>query len=147
VFERYTESAKRATFFGRYEASQYGSSEIKTEHLLLGPLRGDRRLARRVLGSGGPIKRFTSSASSIQSIRRNISVVGRKIPTSEDLPLSNESQRVLAYAAEEADRLADRHIGSEHLLLGLLKENHSLAAQLLSGEGVTLVRAREKIRK
>ena len=143
MFERYTESAKRATFFGRYEASQYGSSEIKTEHLLLGPLRGDRRLARRVLGSGGPIKRFTSSASSIQSIRRNISVVGRKIPTSEDLPLSNESQRVLAFAAEEADR----HIGSEHLLLGLLKENHSLAAQLLSGEGVTLVRAREKIRK
>jgi len=54
---------------------------------------------------------------------------------------------VLAYAAEEADRLAARHIGSEHLLLGLLKENHSLAAQLLSGEGVTLVRAREKIRK
>jgi ATP-dependent Clp protease ATP-binding subunit ClpC len=145
MFERYTESAKRVIFFGRYEASQYGSPEIKTEHLLLGLFRGDRRLARKILGSGGPIKRFTSSSSSIESIRRNIRVVGGKISTSDDIPLSNESKRVLEYAAEEADRIADRHVRSKHLLLGLLREDQSLAAQLLNGEGVTLEQARAKV--
>ncbi len=146
MFDRYTESARRVIFFGRYEASQYGSSEIKTEHLLLGLFRGDRRLTRKLLGSGGPIKRFISSYSSIESIRRKISVVGGKISTSEDIPLSNESKRVLEYAAEEADRLTDRHIRSKHLLLGLLRENQSMAAQLLGEEGVTLERARDRIR-
>jgi len=130
MFSRYTESAKRVIFFGRYEASQYGSSEIKTEHLLLGLFRGDRRLTRKILGSGGPIKRFISSSSSIESIRRNIRVIGGKISTSEDIPLSRESKHVLEYAAEEADRFTDRHIRSKHLLLGLLREKSGLAAQL-----------------
>ncbi len=121
MFDRYTESAKRVIFFGRYEASRYGSPEIRTEHLLLGLFRGDRRLARKVLGSGGPIKRFLSSSSSIESIRGNIRVVSRNISTSEDIPLSEESK---------------------HLLLGLLRENQGLAAQLLNGEGVTRERAR-----
>jgi len=111
----------------------------------LGLFRGDRRLARKVLGSGGPIKRFLSSSSSIESIGGNIRVVGRNISTSEDIPLSEESKQVLEYAAEEADRLTDRHIRSTHLLLGLLRENQGLAAQLLNGEGVTLERARDKV--
>jgi ATP-dependent Clp protease ATP-binding subunit ClpC len=145
MFDRYTESAKRVIFFGRYEASRYGSPEIRTEHLLLGLFRGDRRLARKVLGSGGPIKRFLSSSSSIESIRGNIRVVGRNISTSEDIPLSEESKQVLEYASEEADRLTDRHIRSKHLLLGLLRENQGLAAQLLNGKGVTLERARDKV--
>jgi ATP-dependent Clp protease ATP-binding subunit ClpA len=116
MFDRYTENAKRVIFFGRYEASRYASPEIRTEHLLLGLFRGDRRLARKVLGSGGPIKRFLSSSSSIESIRGNIRVVGRNISTSEDIPLSEESKQVLEYASEEADRLTDRHIRSTHLL-------------------------------
>ena len=53
---------------------------------------------------------------------------------------------MLEYAAEEADRLTDRHIRSKHLLLGLLRENQSMAAQLLGEEGVTLELARDRIR-
>jgi ATP-dependent Clp protease ATP-binding subunit ClpC len=145
MFDRYSESAKRVIFFGRYEASRYRSPEIRPEHLLLGLFRGDRRLARKVLGSGGPIKRFLSSSSSIESIRGNIRVVGRNISTSADIPLSEESKQVLEYASEEADRLTDRHIRSKHLLLGLLRENQGLAAQLLNGEGGTLERARDRV--
>jgi ATP-dependent Clp protease ATP-binding subunit ClpA len=52
---------------------------------------------------------------------------------------------VLAYAAEEAERLAHKHIGTEHLLLGLLREKKSFAAQLLNEEGVTLERTRENV--
>ena len=146
MFERYTEKARRVIFFARYEASQYGSPYIETEHLLLGFLREDHAAARRVLESDGTSKRFISTESSIESIRRKISdrgLLGERFSTSVDLPLSNESRRVLAYAAEEAGRLAHRHIGTEHLLLGILREKRSFAAQLLNEEGVTLERARE----
>ena len=142
MFERYTEKARRVIFFARYEASQYGSPYIETEHLLLGLLREDHALTRRMLDKGD------SPESSIDLIRRKISdrgMLGEKFPTSVDLPLSNESKRVLAYAAEEAERLNNRHIGTEHLLLGLLREKKGFAAQLLNEEGVVLERSRENI--
>lgn len=123
MFERYTEKARRVVFFARYEASEYGSPYIETEHMLLGLLREDPALARRIFQASG------SFESSADSIRRKISErgkLGEKFPTSVDLPLSNESKRVLAYAAEEAERLNNRHIGTEHLLLGLLHEKNLL---------------------
>lgn len=148
MFERFTEKARRVVFFARYEASQYGSPYIETEHLLLGLLREDSALSRRILGSGGTFKELIFSPSAIDSIRRKISErgkLGEKLPTSVDLPLSNESKRVLAYAADETERLSHRHIGTEHLLLGLLREKRSFAAQLLNEEGVLLERSRENI--
>src|SRR5213075_2093679 len=115
MFERYTEKARRAIFFARYEASQYGSPYIETEHLLLGLLREDKALTNR----------FLRSHASVESIRKQIeghTTIREKVSTSVDLPLSNECKRVLAYAAEEAERLSHKHIGTEHLLLGLLRE-------------------------
>src|SRR2546422_6116763 len=101
MFERYTEKARRVIFFARYEASQFGSPYIETEHLLLGLLREDKTLTNR----------FLRSHASIESIRKQVE--GRtpsreKVSTSVDLPLSQECKRVLAYAAEEAERLANR---------------------------------------
>ena len=57
--------------------------------------------------------------------------VRERFPTSIDLPLSNECKRILAYSAEEAERLADRLIGAQHLLLGMLCEENCLAAKVL----------------
>src|SRR5437762_3471125 len=148
MFERYTEKARRVIFFARYEASQYGSPYIETEHLLLGLLREDPALSRRILGSGGTFKELIFSPSAIDSIRRKISErdkLGEKLPISLDLPLSNESKRVLAYAAEEAERLAHRHIGTEHLLLGLLREEKSFAAEILHERGLRLSTIREEL--
>lgn len=145
MFERYTENAKRVIFFGRYEASRRGSREIETEHLLLGLFRVDRRLTRKILGSGGLIKRYLSCRSSIESIRRNVDIGGEKIPTPEHLPLSHLSLHVLDYAAKEAKRCADRRVGSKHLLLGLLLEDRGLAAKLLNAQGVSLERTRDKL--
>jgi len=144
-FARYTEHAKRVVFFGRYEASQYGSREIGTEHLLLGLFRGDRALARKLLGSGSLIWQYASSRKSIESIRHDVRIVGPKLSTSEDIPLSNESKRVLKCAAEEADQFNDQHIRSEHLVLALLRQDGSVAARLLNKEGVTLEAARKKL--
>src|ERR1700676_604717 len=108
MFERYTEQARRVIFFARYEASQYGSPVIDTEHLLLGILREDKRLTK-ILPS--------SAAEPIRAQIDTRTLVRERISTSVDLPLSNASKRVLASGAEEAERLNHRHIGSEHLML------------------------------
>ncbi|MGA7342498.1 MAG: Clp protease N-terminal domain-containing protein [Terracidiphilus sp.] len=138
MFERYTEKARRVIFFARYEASQFGSPYIETEHLVLGLLREDKALTNR----------FLRSHASVESIRKQIeehTVIREKVPTSVDLPLSNEGKRVLAYAAEEAERLGHKHIGTEHLLLGLLREEKSFAAELLKERGVKLATVREEL--
>src|SRR5262249_34522120 len=68
-----------------------------------------------------------------------------KVATSIDLPLSKECKRILAYAAEEAERLQHRHIGTEHLFLGILRERNSGAAQILNGHGAQLEAIREEL--
>src|SRR5881396_352112 len=138
MFERYTEKARRVIFFARYEASQFGSPYIETEHLLLGLLREDKALTNR----------FLRSHASVESIRKQIeghTTIREKVSTSVDLPLSNECKRVLAYAAEEAERLAHKHIGTEHLLLGLLREEKSFAAEILHERGLRLSTIREEL--
>ena len=138
MFERYTEKARRTIFFGRYEASQFGSRYIETEHLLLGLLREDKALANR----------FLRSHAAVEAIRKQIegqTPPGEKVPTSVDLPLSHECKRVLAYGAEEAQLLKHQHIDTEHLLLGLLREEKCFAAQLLRERGLTLAWVREQV--
>jgi len=140
MFERYTEKGRRVIFFARYEASQYGSPYIETEHLLLGVLREDKQLAQHTL-SGGARGASEAIREKVESLPR----VGEKCSTSVDLPLSDPSKRVLAYAAQEAERLEHKHIGTEHLLLGLLLEKKEKAAQMLHELGVDLAGTREKI--
>src|ERR1700683_5009840 len=138
MFERYTEKARRVIFFARYEASQFGSPYIETEHLLLGLLREDKALTNR----------FLRSHASVESIRKQIeghTTIREKVSTSVDLPLSNECKRVLAYAAEEAERLSQQHIGTEHLLLGLLREEKRFAAEILHERGLRLSTIREEL--
>src|ERR1700748_1926644 len=140
MFERYTEKARRVIFFARYEASQFGSPYIETEHLLLGLLREDKALTNR----------FLRSHASVESIRKQIeahTTIREKVSTSVDLPLSNECKRVLAYAAEEAERLSHKHIGTEQLLLGLLREEKCFAAEILQERGLRLPAIREELQR
>ncbi|HEY5256625.1 MAG: ATP-dependent Clp protease ATP-binding subunit [Acidobacteriaceae bacterium] len=140
MFERYTEKARRVIFFARYEASQFGSPYIETEHLLLGLLREDKALSNR----------FLRSHASVESIRKQIeahTTIREKVSTSVDLPLSNECKRVLAYAAEEAERLSNKHIGTEHLLLGLLREEKCFASEILLERGLRLSTVRDELAK
>src|SRR6201987_4495341 len=138
MFERYTEKARRVIFFARYEASQFGSPYIDTEHLLLGLLREDKALTNR----------FLRSHPSVESIRKQIeghTTIREKVSTSVDLPLSNECKRVLAHAAEDAERPSHKHIGTEHLLLGLLREEKCFAAEILHELGLRLSTIREEL--
>lgn len=140
MFERYTEKARRVIFFARCETSDFGSPYIETEHLLLGLLREDKALSLRFLKSLAP---FESIRSEIEAH----TVVRDKTPTSVDLPLSNECKQVLAYAVEEAERLAQKQIGTEHLLLGLLREEKCFAAEILSKRGVRLPELRIEMQR
>jgi hypothetical protein len=126
MFERYTEKARRAIFFARYESSQYGSPYIETEHLLLGLLRENKSLHRWL------------PKTTPEAIRRQVDDQSSGRPrtsTSVDLPLSPDSKRVLKHAMEEADALSHKHIGTEHLFLGLLDEKGCRADKLLREAG------------
>ena len=99
MFERYTEKARRVIFFARYEASQFGSPYIESEHVLLGLLRESETLSARLLAN---------SPATLDTIRRQIenhTTFGMKLPTSIDLPISEECQHILFQASEEAERL------------------------------------------
>jgi len=134
MFESYTELGRRVIFFAREEAGEFGSAEINTEHLLLGFLRADKQLRRRLLAS--------LAEEFLRAEIKACNSLGAKVPREQDMPLSAEARHVLDYAAEEAERLRAKHIGSEHLLLGLLREKRSLAADLLESHGLTLDAAR-----
>lgn len=138
MFERYTEKARRVIFFARYEALQYGSRFIAPEHLLLGLMREDKAIVSRFFP-------FSSSVS-IDTIRRDIEnriVLRERMPQSTELRLAPETKRVLAYASEESQRLQSRTVNTEHILLGILREETSIAAEILHEHGVRLQAARE----
>jgi hypothetical protein len=137
MFERYTERARRVVFFARYEASQFGSTTIESEHLLLGLIRAHTDL----------IHRLAPEAPSVHDISKQVTAhltVREKVSTSIDMPLSNECKRILAYSAEEAERLAARLIDTEHVLLGMLRED-CLAAKVLYQLGLKLDVIRDKL--
>jgi hypothetical protein len=148
MFERYTEKARRAIFFARYEASQFGDDMIRDTHLLLGLLRQNKAVFARVLPAEGNAS-STEVQGRIDDLRHRVeAAIGPAHPagsTKTDLPLSNPAKRILAYAAEEAERMSHRHIGSEHLLLGILREIGCLGASVLESVGVELAPAREAI--
>jgi Clp amino terminal domain, pathogenicity island component/NTF2 fold immunity protein len=138
MFERFTQRARRVIFFARYDASQFGSTSIETEHMLLGILREDPNV----------ISRFTSDPSASKRIGAEVSArlpVREKVGTSSDLPLSPECKRIFPNAADEAKKLEHWRIGVEHLLLGILREEKSVASQVLAVHGLELNKVREQL--
>jgi ATP-dependent Clp protease ATP-binding subunit ClpC len=138
MFERYSEPARRVIFYSRYMASQVGSPEIETEHLLLGLFRADMVLARSFLGSPWAAEEIWREIEQSKPVRA-------LTPGTEDLPLSTAAKGVLLLAAEEADQLSSKKIRTEHLLLGLLRDEKCLAAVLLHGHGLGLVSTLEEL--
>jgi hypothetical protein len=138
MFERYTEKARRVIFFARYEASQYGSHSIESEHLLLGVLREDRALMKTFLGPKNAEPEIRAE------IERRITR-GERISTSVEMPLTEECKKILNFAGEEAERLGHRNIGPQHLLLGILRAEGSMAAQILATRGLKPAAIREQL--
>lgn len=140
MFERYTERSRRVIFFARYEALQYGSQVIAPEHLLLGLMREDRTIAARFF----PYER----TASVDAVRREIEeriVVRDRIAQSAELQLSAETKKILFWASEESRHLNGKDIRPEHLLAGILKEERSVAAEVLFLFGLRLEDVRDEI--
>ncbi|MCZ2390966.1 MAG: ATP-dependent Clp protease ATP-binding subunit [Acidobacteria bacterium] len=140
MFERYTERSRRVIFFARYEALQYGSQSIAPEHILLGLMREDKTLSAKFF----PYRHSLNVDSVRKEIEERI-VVRDRIPQSSELHLSAVTKRILFYANEESRHLKNRHIGPEHILLGLVREERSVAAEILFGYGVRVDDIREKL--
>lgn len=140
MFERYTQKARRVIFGAVYMARRVGSPMIETEHLLLGLLREDKSLARRFLGSPWAAETLLKKIEQSKPARE-------KISGSFEVPLSSESKRALAFAAEEADLFSSKSICTQHVLLGLLRGGECLAAKTLSEGGVDLASIREELRR
>jgi ATP-dependent Clp protease ATP-binding subunit ClpC len=130
MFDRYSEAAKRVIFFARYEAAQMEFETIEPEHLLLGLLRDDRGLVKRILA------RHDVTRERIERAIESSYSTNHPASTSVQIPLSDESKRVLLRAASESEKLGEIEIDAEHLLLGLLSEERCSAALLLQRLGL-----------
>ena len=135
MFEKYTEEALRVIFFSRYEASQFGSPSIEAEHLFLGLIRQTPCFAQAPF-----------NAIALKKLVESRLEKGAKTSTSVDLPISAHAKLILQFTAEEAQKLGSERIGTEHLLLGFLREGGSFPAELLRGEGVHLEILRERLK-
>src|SRR5579862_7583896 len=113
MFERYTNDARKAIFYARYEAGQCGSDHIEAEHLVLGILHVEPELKVPIAD------RFEK----LEALRPQVAARypgGKPSRISVDLPLSPECKRVLAHAHEEAQAAGEKNVDVEHLLLGIL---------------------------
>jgi len=137
MFERFSEKARRTIFFARFEVSTLGGDVIETEHLLLGLLREEKSFIRQFLKS--PVSTDTIRQQILEATPKG----SERTPTPMDLPLSADCECILTFAADESELLRHRHIGTEHLLLGILRQKDSRAARILGQNGITLDSVRE----
>jgi ATP-dependent Clp protease ATP-binding subunit ClpC len=137
MFEKFTEKAKRILFLARYEASQQGSKVIGTEHILLGLLKEGEETTRELF------TRANVSMDLLQAELERRNPAREKLSTSVEIPFSEETKKALQFAEEEAERLMHPHIGTEHLLLGLLRLEDSVAGRMLAERGMRLFAVRE----
>jgi ATP-dependent Clp protease ATP-binding subunit ClpC len=138
VFPRYTVSARRAISFARWHARQMGARVIQPEHLLLGLIQDQNTLARSFL--------VLDWDSWFENEIKRDSEFREALPEKTELPLADASKRILAYTTMEADSLSHQHIGTEHLILGILREK-SAATNLLTQKGITLKKVRAVLQK
>jgi ATP-dependent Clp protease ATP-binding subunit ClpC len=140
VWQRFTERARRVVFFAQEEAARLGENYVSTEHLLLGLVRENDSVAARILDSLG-----VSLTRIRADIERNVSKgEGRMGP---DMQLTPRAKRVIDLAYDEARQLNNNYIGTEHLLLGLIREGDGLAGRVLAKLGVDLDRTRREVRR
>jgi ATP-dependent Clp protease ATP-binding subunit ClpA len=134
-FDKFTDRARRVLTLAQEEAQRFNHNYIGTEHLLLGLIREDTGVAARVLGNlGVELNKVRSSVEFIIG-RGDRAVLG-------EIGLTPRSKKVIELAVDEARRLNHHYIGTEHLLLGLVREGEGIASGVLESLGVNLDRVR-----
>jgi ATP-dependent Clp protease ATP-binding subunit ClpA len=139
LFERFTERAKQVVVFAQDEAQQFKHNYIGTEHLLLGLLRVEDGLAARVLGSLGV---------TLDEVRAQVArIIGYgEVSPSGQVPFTPRAKKVLELSLREAMALGHNYIGTEHILLGIVRENEGVAAQVLGDFDANAEKIRDRVK-
>ena len=138
MFERFTDQARRAVVFAREEARRLEYNYIGTEHILLGLVHEEQGVAARAL---------TGLDISLEAVRAEVKEIvgqGKSAPTGH-IPFTPRAKKVLELSLREAIQLGHNYIGTEHILLGVIREGEGVAAQVLIKLGAGLDRVRQQV--
>ncbi|MCK8816239.1 ATP-dependent Clp protease ATP-binding subunit [Natroniella sulfidigena] len=141
IFGRFTEKARKVMAFSQEEAREFNHNYVGTEHLLLGLLKEGEGVAAKVL---------ENSKFNLEKLRARVKDIigtGNDEVESDSLPFTPRTKKVLNLSLEEARRLGHNYVGTEHLLLGLLKEGEGVAARILKEEGADFDKIKQEVIK
>jgi len=141
MYERFSDTARKAMQLAKQEAQRFHHEYIGTEHILLGLVAEGSGVAATVL------KNLDVALSKIRLEVEKIVQSGRDTVAASKMPQTQRAKKVIEYAMEEARNLNHNFVGTEHLLLGLLREQEGVAAQVLMNLGVQLDGVRENVVK
>jgi hypothetical protein len=138
MFERFTERARRVVVLAQEESRMLNHNCIDTEHILLGLIHE---------GEGVAAKALESLGISLEAVRREVEeIIGQgQEPPSGHIPFTSRAKKVLELSLREALQLGHNYIGTEHILLGLIREGDGVAAQILVKLGADLNRVRQQV--
>ena len=139
MFNRFTERARKVIILAKEEARRFNHDYIGTEHILLGLIREGEGVAAAVLQKMG---------LSLENIRLEIEKLVQPGPATQimgDIPFTPRAKKALELAAEEARSLGHNYIGTEHILLGLIREGEGIASQVLLNSGLDLSVVRNEV--
>src|SRR5437867_2380669 len=138
MFERFTDRARRVVVLAQEEARVLHHDHIGTEHILLGLIRGGEGVAAEALESLG---------ISLEAVRQHVGEItgqGQRAPSGH-IPFTPRATKVLELSLREALQLGHNYIGTEHILLGLIRDGEGVAAQVLQKLGADLNRVRQQV--
>ncbi|MCL6636161.1 MAG: ATP-dependent Clp protease ATP-binding subunit ClpC, partial [Peptococcaceae bacterium] len=138
LFGRFTQRAQKVLFLAQEEARRLNYPYVGTEHLLLGLIREGEGVAAKTLASLG---------IDADKVRATVEQMVEKVsgPMPQEIPLTPRAKRVLELAVDEARRMGHNYVGTEHLLLGLIREGEGVAARALASLGADLNKVRSVI--
>ena len=138
MFERFTDRARRVVVLAQEEARMLNHNYIGTEHILLGLIHE---------GEGVAAKALESLGISLEAVRQQVEEIigqGQQAPSGH-IPFTPRAKKVLELSLREALQLGHNYIGTEHILLGLIREGEGVAAQVLVKLGADLNRVRQQV--
>jgi len=141
MFERFTEHARNVLALANQEAQQFGHDYVGTEHILWG-------LAKEVTGVAATV--LEHFEVNLRPLRQEVEALLDSRPhreSVEKLPQAQQAKDVVTCAIEEARALGHNHIGTEHLLLGLMRDSETISAQVLANLGLQLDAVRDEVRR
>jgi ATP-dependent Clp protease ATP-binding subunit ClpC len=142
MFENFTEQARGIVVLGQEEARLLGHDYVGTEHLLLG-------LTRE--GEGEAATTLEALGINLEDVRCEVEAIidgdRKQLPAHLQIPFTLGAREALNLSLAESVRLGHDHVGTEHLLLGLIREGDGVAARVLTRRGADLARVREQVRQ